>query len=157
MRGVSRWWVLLVAAGCTPAADRPADSAGAADTGMMMEEAPAGIALVDVAGTWNVRSSLEGSETVVTYDLVATGDRSGWSFQFPGREPIPMRVVLVDGDSIVTEAGPFESALRAGVMVNVRTVSRLQDGRLVGTSTARYDVTGPDTLAVLAVEGTRAP
>ena len=106
-----------------------------------LEEAPAGIALVDVAGTWNVRSSLEGSETVVTYDLVATGDRSGWSFQFPGREPIPMRVVLVDGDSIVTEAGPFESALRAGVMVNVRTVSRLQDGRLVAMVATPGDAT----------------
>jgi hypothetical protein len=38
---------------------------------------------------------------------------------------MPVRVVLVDGDSVVAEAGPFESALRPDVMVTTRTVARL--------------------------------
>jgi hypothetical protein len=33
----------------------------------------------------------------------------------------------------------------------------MQDGKLVGTTRARYDVSGPDTVAMLRFEGTRAP
>ena len=33
----------------------------------------------------------------------------------------------------------------------------VQDGKLVGTTTARYEVTGPDSVARLDFEGTRAP
>jgi hypothetical protein len=156
MRGVVSCWIALVLMGCNKPADRPADStAGEAPT---MEATPATISLADVAGTWNVRSKVEGNEsTVVTYDMVATADRSGWSINFPNREPIPVRIVAVEGDSIVSEAGPFESVLRKGVQVSTQVVSRLQDGKLVGTTVARYQVTGPDTVARLRFEGTRVP
>ena len=155
MRGVRNCWIALLVVGCSKPADKPADSTVDAPP---MEEAPAGISLADVAGTWKVRSTVEGNEaTQVGYDMVATADRSGWSLNFPNREPIPVRVVAVEGDSIVTEAGPFESVLRKGVQVNTRVVSRLRDGKLVGTTVARYEVTGPDTLARLTFEGTRTP
>jgi hypothetical protein len=123
-----------------------------------MEAAPTAVTLADVAGTWNIRSTVEGAaDKVVNYVMVATADESGWSIKFPDRDPIPVRVVAVEGDSIVTEAGPFESVLRKGVQVHSRVVSRLQDGKLVGTTTARYEVTGADTLTRLTFEGTRAP
>jgi hypothetical protein len=127
--------------------------------GKAADAAPAAITLDDVAGTWNVRSTLEGdTATVVEYQMVATGESSGWGIQFPGRaDPVPVRVVAVDGDSIVSEAGPFESALRPGVQVSTRVVSRLRDGKLVGTTTAHYQVTTPDSVARLDFEGTRAP
>lgn len=156
MRGMTSCWIALVLVGCNKPADRPADTTvGEAPA---MEAAPATISLADVAGTWKVTSKVEGNEgTVVTYDMVATADRSGWSIKFPKREPIPVRIVAVEGDSIVSESGPFESVLRKGVQVNTRVVSRLQDGKLVGTTVARYQVTGPDTVARLSWEGTRAP
>ena len=156
MRVVRKGWLTLLMVGCGPAADKPADTTvGEAPAA---EEATATISLADVAGTWNVRSTVDGSEgTAVTYDMVATADRSGWSLKFPDRDPIPVRVVAVEGDSIVTEAGPFESVLRKGVQVSTRVVSRLQDGKLVGTTTARYEVSGADTVARLSFEGTRAP
>ncbi len=156
MRAVRNWWIMLLVVGCSRPADKPADTTvGEAPA---MEESPAAISLADVAGTWKVRSTMEGKEeTVVTYDMVATADRSGWSINFPDRKPIPVRIVAVEGDSIVSEAGPFESALRKGVQVRTHVVSRLQDGKLVGTTTARYQVSGPDTLARLKFEGTRAP
>ena len=149
-------WIALVLVGCSKPADKPADTTvGEAPA---TEAAPATISLADVAGTWNVKSNVEGDESkVVTYDMVATADRSGWSINFPKREPVPVRIVAVEGDSIVSEAGPFESVLRKGVQVNTRVVSRLQDGKLVGTTVARYQVTGPDTVARLQFEGTRAP
>jgi hypothetical protein len=156
MRAVTSCWIALVLVGCNKPADRPADTA--VEEASAGEAAPATISLDDVAGTWNVRSTVEGNEsTVVTYDMVATSDRSGWSINFPNREPIPVRIVAVEGDSIVSEAGPFESVLRKGVQVRTHVVSRLRDGKLVGTTVARYQVTGPDSVARLSFEGTRAP
>ena len=156
MRAVANCWIALVLMGCSKPADKPADTT--VGESPATEAAPAAISLADVAGTWNVRSTVEGDEsTVVTYDMVATADRSGWSINFPKREPVPVRIVAVEGDSIVSEAGPFESAIRKGVQVSTRVVSRLQDGKLVGTTVARYQVTGPDTVARLRFEGTRAP
>jgi hypothetical protein len=156
MRGVTSYWIALVLVGCNKPADRPADtSVGEAPA---MEAAPPTVSLADLAGTWHVRATVEGNESqVVTYDLVATADRSGWSVNFPNRRPIPVRIVAVEGDSIVSEAGPFESVLRKGVQVRTHYVSRLQDGKLVGTTVARYQVTGPDTVARLRHEGVRAP
>jgi hypothetical protein len=158
MRAVRMCGIALVALGCGKAADKPADAEMAEAPPAEAAPAAAGISLNDVAGTWKIRSAVEGNEKqTVIYDLVATADRSGWTINFPNRDPIPVRVVAVEGDSIVTESGPFESVLRKGVMVNSRVVVRLQDGKLVGTTTARYQVSGPDTLARLNVEGTRAP
>ena len=156
MRGVTSCWIALVLVGCNKPADKPADTT--VGDAPAMEAAPATISLAEVAGTWKVRATVEGNEsTVVTYDLVATEDRSGWSINFPKREPIPVRIVGVEGDSILSEAGPFESVLRKGVQVSNQIVSRLQDGKLVGTVVARYQVTGPDTVTRLRFEGTRAP
>jgi hypothetical protein len=33
----------------------------------------------------------------------------------------------------------------------------MQDGKMVGTTVARYQVSGPDSVARLTMEGTRAP
>jgi hypothetical protein len=157
MRAVRTGWIALLVVGCGKAADKPADSMAEAPAAEAAA-APATISLADVAGTWKIRSTVEGNAgTAITYDMVTTADQSGWSIKFPDREPIPVRVVAVDGDSIVSESGPFESVLRKGVQVNTRVVSRLQDGKLVGRTTARYQVSGADTVAHLNFEGTRVP
>jgi hypothetical protein len=143
-----------VLVGCGKPADKPADATvGEAPA---MEEAPAALSLADMAGTWNVRSKVEGSDKELSYDIVATADKSGWTLNFPNRDPIPLRIVAVEGDSVVYQAGPFESALRKGVQVNTDVVARLQDGKLVGRTTAHYDVKGADSVATLTFEGTRA-
>ncbi len=130
---------------CAKSADRQAASTPA-------------ISLADVAGQWSVRTMGEGSDsTLVTFGMVATADGAGWQMLPPNRNPIPMRVVAVDGDSIVTEAGPFESLLRPGVMVTTRVVNRLREGRLVSTFVARYATSGADSVLYGRSEGTRAP
>jgi hypothetical protein len=93
---------------------------------------------------------------LVTYEMVATGDTTGWTINFPKRKPIPVRVLAVGGDSIVTEAGPFESVLRKGIQVSTHTVNRLQDRKLVGSTTAHYKTSRPDSVTQLRFEGTRA-
>lgn len=116
----------------------------------------AGISLADVAGTWSVQAFPEmGDSAVVTYELLATDNMEGWTLTFPGRDPIPVTVVAVEGDSIVSEVGPFESALREGVMVSTHSVARLQDGNLVGTFVARYETTEPDSIFRGRQMGTR--
>jgi len=139
--------------GCAKSEEQPARDTTAAAPAM-----PAMISLGDVAGKWAVRTMTEsGDSTLVSFEMVATADNSGWTFNFPNRKPVPVRVVAVDGDSIVTEAGPFESVLRKGVQVTTRTVNRLQDGKLVGATVARYARSGADSVRRLRFEGTRAP
>jgi hypothetical protein len=142
--------------GCSkPKEEPPMESTAAAPEA---PAAPAPIALADIAGKWSVRTMAEtGDSVLVSYELVTSSDTSGWSLNFPKRKPIPMRVVAVAGDSIVTEAGPFESALRKGIKVSVQSVTRLQDGKMVGTTVAHYATTGADSVRNLRFEGTRAP
>jgi hypothetical protein len=154
MRTVTSCWIALALVGCSKPADKPADTA-MEDTPRGEEAAPAAVSLADMAGTWHVSSKVEGSDKVVTYDLVITDGKDGWMLKFPNRDPIPVRVLSVEGDSVVSEAGPFESVLRPGTQVRTSVVTRLRDGKLVGTNTARYEVSGPDTVAILHFEGSR--
>jgi hypothetical protein len=134
-----------LAVGCAPAEEQP----GA-------ETAAATISLADFAGTWTVSTMPEASDSVlVTYELAATATTDGWTLTFPGRDPIPVTVALVDGDSVVTDMGPFESALRPGVMVTTRAVSRPQGDMLSGTFVAHYATDTPDSVLRGRLHGTR--
>ena len=89
---------------------------------------------------------------MVEYTLDA-GD-AGWTLHFPKRPPVPT-TPTADGDSIVADAGPYESALRKGVKVTTHSVFRLKDGKLVGTTVAHYATKGADSVLNLRSEGTR--
>jgi hypothetical protein len=139
--------------GCAKTEKPPAEPAAEAP---MAAPAPAALSAADVAGTWNMRVTLAGSDsTILTFVLNATGDPSTWSFNFPGRPPVPTSVTF-DGDSMITSAGPYESALRKGVKVSTTGVMRLQGGKLVGATTAHYATTRADSVLQLGSEGTRA-
>jgi hypothetical protein len=115
------------------------------------------MSLSDLAGKWKVRSTDEAGGTPVEVELVATDDTSGWTMTGSNGKPVPVRVVAVAGDSIVTEAGPYESFVRKGVQVSTRIVNRLQGGKLVGTIEARYTTKGGDSVVKRLSEGTRVP
>jgi hypothetical protein len=156
MRRLTLCCCIAILIGCSKSKQQPAPDAAAAAPAA--PAAPAPISLADVAGTWNMRTMADGSDSVlISYQLVATADPSGWMTNFPNRKPVPLRVVAVAGDSIVTEAGPYESVLRKGVQVTTHQVTRLQDGMLMGTTIARYSTSGPDSVLHLRFEGTRAP
>lgn len=149
-----------VLAGCTKPQDRAVEEGTARDTVAAEPETPAAsttISLADVAGKWKIRSTDEAAKNVIEAELLATAGTSGWTLTGPNRKPIPVRVIAVAGDSIVTEAGPYESFLRKGVQVRTRAVNRLQDGKLVGTIEARFAMGGRDSVAHRRSEGTRAP
>jgi len=148
--------VVLVA--CAKSENRAANDNAAMDTAAMAPEAPAApaaLSLADLAGTWKVTSTDESGGNVVETELVATADTSGWTMTRPNRKVIPVRVLAVGGDSVVTEAGPYESFIRKGVQVTTRTVNRLQGDKLVGTMEAHYALKGGDSVAQRKLEGTR--
>jgi hypothetical protein len=146
-------------AGCTKAEDRSVGAGTTTDTVAVPPGAEAEArtaSLSDFAGTWKVRSTDERGGNPVEIELRATADTSGWTMTGPTRKPIPVRVVAVAGDSLVTEAGPYESFIRKGVQVRTRTVYQLQGDKLVGMTEARYKIGGRDSVAQRRTEGTRA-
>lgn len=160
---ISRFSTLCLsslAVACAKTADKPSDTAATppAMTPAAAPPAPAPISLADAAGKWQVRATpQEGKDTsATTYLLTASADSTGWSITFPGRKPIPMRV-RTDGDRIVAIAGPFPSARRKGVQVNTESVFRVENGKLTGTTIARYVTKGADSVLHLRTEGTKAP
>ena len=143
--------------GC--AAEETAQDELVEDTTAMAPE-PAAPSLADFAGTWTFTGTTETGQTPPPYELTATADQSGWTFRFPDlpeRGDIPVRVLEVSGDSVVTETDRFESALRPGLQVWTHTVYRREGDRLVGDLVAHYETTGADSVLNIAVEGTRAP
>ena len=97
------------------------------------------INLSDVAGTWKVRSMVGPKDSVVaTSVVVATAGREGWIMRLEARPPIPLRIVAVGGDSIVTEAGPYPSVLRPGQTTTTRFGGHYHGRRMTGTFEAHY-------------------
>jgi hypothetical protein len=145
-----------LAIACAPAGEKTDETAGG--TTATPSGGPTILTLADVAGKWTMTAvPAGGTDTTPTVSvLVATADTVGWTSTFPNRPALPVRVTLA-GDSIITVTGPYESVRRPGVQVTTTSVSRLQDGKLVGTSIARYKTTGADSVVVFRVTGTKAP
>jgi hypothetical protein len=156
-RCASLCYAAFILAACTKSHETAAADTGAGAL-RAADSAPVTISLGDVAGRWTVRSVPESGDTsAVLSQLNASADTSGWTMTLPNRPPVTTRVVAVAGDSIVTENGPYESVLRKGVQVTTRSVMRLRDGKLVGTTVARYSTAGADSLLRLRTEATRTP
>ena len=159
MRSFVLFCCTALLAGCGKSENQTADDRTAMDTAAVAPATPAAppISLADVAGKWKIRTTDEAGGTPVETELTATADTSGWSLAAPKRKPIPVRVVAVAGDSIVSESGPYESFILKGTQVTTRAVYRLQGGKLVGTTEARYALKGHDSVAHRPTEGTRVP
>jgi hypothetical protein len=159
MRSLAVVSVVALLAACV----KSETSTPAVDTTAAMAPAPAPaapaaapISLQTVAGKYHVTSRGQSPDTsVVTYELNATGDTTGWTITYPNRPVVPVRVISVSGDSIVTETGPFTSVRRSGTPVTTRTTYRWENGQLVGTTVAHYAVKGPDTVRVFVIEGAK--
>lgn len=158
MRRVTMSLVVLCGFLLGACADQGSEDSGAMEESTAEQPAmqpPAGtVSLADFAGTWNATTYLESGDTV-EYTMTATASPDGWMIDLPERDPMPMRIIAVAGDSVVSEVGPYESILREGVMVTVRSVSRMQDGGMVGTMEAIYATEGGETVVNGRVEGTR--
>lgn len=140
----------LAVAGCT--GDRnemPADSPAAA--------LAQPISYGDFAGRWSIQFLGEATDTVTaTWDLMATADGSNWTLSPPGQEPIPVRV-LIDGDSLMLDAGPYREATARPLDVTTHAVARMDANTLVGGYTSRLTVVTGDSVVRGRLRGTRVP
>jgi hypothetical protein len=131
----------------------------AADTAAMAPAPPPppAVTLNDFAGMWDMKAIKEGTDSVLlAYELTATADSNNWKMKFPGRAtPETAHVLAVGGDSVVVHAGPYPSALRKGVQVTTHGVYHLQNGMLMGTTVARYNVKTADSVLNIRTEGTK--
>lgn len=146
---------LVIATGLTLSAceSEPAEQA--------TEELPAetvatttNVALADIAGTWDMRAVPETGDDATEFQMEITSD--GITMMLPDRDPIVADVTTA-GDSIVMDAGPYESVRREGLMTTTHSVLRLDGDRLAGTTIARYETTEADSVLRLTTEGTRSP
>ncbi len=99
-----------------------------------------GIKLSDIAGEWHQKTMVGPKDSVVlTIAVNATASGKGWTMTCPKAKPVPVRVVSVGGDSVVTEAGPYPSCLRPGQTVTaLRTISHYKGNEMWGTFEATY-------------------
>lgn len=131
--------------------------APAEESDSMEEAAPtAGPSLADFAGTWQNTSTLAGAEAPVASTTMGSADGMTWSMMLEGRDPIAMRASIV-GDSLVLESDEYESVLREGVMVTVRTAAVMHQGMLMGNLVATYKTPDGDEVVTGTMQGARAP
>jgi len=156
MRRFTLVCTIAVLAGCAKPESKPAADTTAA-VAPVPPPPPAPISLSDVAGKWDIKTMAEGSDSVlVEFTMVATADTTGWVLNLPKRKPVPAHV-MASGDSIMVDAGPYESVLRRGQMVTTHGVYRMTGGKLMGGAVAHYKTTKPDSVVRLRQEGTRMP
>lgn len=157
MRRIALVCAALSVIGCAKKENPPTDTAAA--MAPAPAPAPKPITLADVSGKWDVKAYRQSDDSMlVGYVFDANADSTKWSMNFPGRKnPVPVRVVAVAGDSITLTAGPYESAVRKGVQVKTETVYRIQDGKLVGRTVAHYATKAQDSVVFIRMEGVRAP
>ena len=125
--------------------------------------APATLSLADVAGTWEGTFTAVGNDTALgMIELNATGEPTGWSMKVANAKTptewttVPATSVVVEGDAVAVDAGPFPSVLRPGQEVSTRTVYRLEGGNLVGTIEAKYAATN-ETITLSTTATRKAP
>lgn len=146
MRVLALSSVVLLLAAC-----KPADNANnAADT------TAARVATAeDFNGTWQMTGRNEAGDSIIATRLVVAGD--SFTTTFADGRSITGRVVSRGGDSIITEAGPYQSALRRGVQVRTHNIMRRDGDRLVGVTHATYAYSSGDSTVTIRQSGTRVP
>jgi hypothetical protein len=115
---------------------------------------PAGPTLADFAGTWNISSVLESTPDTVKSTMTGSADGSTWTMTLEGRPNIPVTASIV-GDSLVGQSAEYESILRPGVMVTVRTASVMSNGALVGNLVATYKTPTGEQVVRGTITGTK--
>jgi hypothetical protein len=155
----------LACVGCAKSDTKSAtDSAGgaAATPGVTPATAPSTAATplspADVAGTWTLRAVPEsGADTTTTVATVtATSDTTGWKETFKNGLTTPLHVTF-SGDSIITDGAPHRSVRGKHYQVSTHSVFRKVGDKLVGETTAHYQVKTADSVLMLRTELTKAP
>ena len=113
----------------------------AAATGASAQQPAAPAPAAAKCTAWDVKTMIGPKDSVVTTSVLQSSpDGKTWSMKLASRpDPIPVRVLVAGGDSMVTEAGPFPSVLRPGQTVTtLHVVSHTKGSTMSGTMEAHY-------------------
>jgi hypothetical protein len=149
----------LVVAACAKK-EAPKDTTAAMAPAAAPAPAPApALAAADVAGNWHFAATpTTGKDTSATeYDIAATADTAPWTLTFTKSKLKVPAQHTISGDTLTITAGPFASQRRNGVKVSTVSVLKMDNGKLVGVTTAHYQTKGADSVTTLRTEGTKAP
>lgn len=142
---------------CGGAKEAAGDSAGATATAMAPAAAPAARTPKDFAGTWQTEAKLEGVEKPVPSKMVGSADGANWTISLDGR-PEVAATASMSGDSLVIQTAEYESVLRKGVMVTVRTASVMSSPTmLMGNMESTYKTAKGAEVVKGTVMSTKAP
>ncbi len=149
MRATITLFGLLILAACGGADD----SAPAPEQEMEPAAATAPTP-ADFAGQWQAMAMLEGTPDPVPVVLVGSADGMTWTMSLEDREPMTLEVSM-SGDSLIMESGQYESVIRDGVMVQIRTAGVLEGGQMVGKIVATYSTPDGEQVVPGTLEGLR--
>lgn len=124
--------------------------------GACKQDARSPLRLADLGGNWKMTATNAANDsTLVTYQMTATADTTGWSILYPNHAtPIALHV-RIDADSVIMDAGPYASTARTGATVTIHGVVHVRDRKLVGTESAYYKVNTTESVVHIKLEGTR--
>jgi hypothetical protein len=107
------------------------------------------------AGKWNGRATVgEADSVLIIFALTIAPDAKSATMGFFNQDPIPARILAVGADSMVIEAGPYQSVLRPSESVtSLRSVAHFKGNKMWGTFEAVY---AKGETAQGKVEATRA-
>jgi hypothetical protein len=97
---------------------------------------------------------LEGQTAPVISTTTGTAAGTDWTMSLEGRPNVPVQPSVI-GDSLIIVSSEYESVLRPGVMVTVRTASVLQNGALLGNLVATYRTAEGEQVVTGTITGTR--
>jgi hypothetical protein len=154
---------IVFVAGCAKTEQAAKDSASAAAAMAAPAPAPApasaapSLSPSDLAGKWQMRSVPEaGKDTSPTKFVLTSTSDSTALVTFPSGVKVKQHVTF-SGDSVIMKSDVYPSQRRKGVKVRTEVVSRLQNGKITGVTTAHYMNAGADSVLRLRTEGTKMP
>jgi hypothetical protein len=92
------------------------------------------------AGKWNGRATVgEADSVLIIFALTIAPDGKSATMGFFNQAAVPARILAVGGDSMVIEAGPYQSVLRPWESVtSLHSVAHFKGNKMRGTFDAVY-------------------
>ena len=146
----------LVVAACSKEETPAADSAA---TAAPPPAAPAPLSAADLTGTWHGIAKAEGTDSVVNrFTAVRSTDSTGKIIS-EGRTDSVAYTIRYDADSMIaTSVAYTDPTLPKGTpQVMFRSVGRLKEGKLVGTSALMVAAKPDSVIGRTTWEATRTP
>lgn len=135
MRKVLLLAVAVVA--CSKTEKPAADTAAAAPPPAPVPAAPAALTAADLAGNWTGESKMAGTDSVVSHWTAVHSTDSTGKLAIQGSKDSIAYTVKLDADSMMATSVAYKDPglPKKTPPVIFKTVGRLKDGKMVGTST----------------------